>query len=288
MRHILISQLITNRQSLSLDKYFQEIGKMKMVTPDEEVDLAVRIRKGDHQALQKLVRANLRFVVSVSKQYQNQGLSLGDLISEGNLGLIIAAKRFDEKRGFKFISYAVWWIRQSIMDAIAKQTRIVRLPLNRVSSITKMNRTYSELQQKYEREPCEEELAEVLDVPTEEIFRNMSISNRHISINAPVVQNGEGINLLDVLVSDTIDNPDSKLIKDSLRKDLLVALSSLRKRDATVITLFFGLNGKPPMRLEDISAKFHLTRERVRQIKIRALSLLQSNSKSGSLKAYLG
>ncbi len=288
MRPLQISQQITNRESLSLDKYFHEIGELKMVTPDEEVDLVVRIRKGDHQALQKLVGANLRFVVSVAKQFQNQGLSLGDLISEGNLGLIRAAQRFDEKRGFKLISYAVWWIRQSIMEAIAKQSRIVRLPLNRVSSITRMNRTSSELQQKYEREPSQEELAEVLDVSTEEVIHNMSISNRHMSLNAPVIHDEEGSNLLSMLESDTVDTPDSKLIKDSLRTDLLMALSSLRKNQATIITLFFGLNGKPPMRLAEIGAKFKLTRERVRQIKERGIRNLRSNPQSGSLKAYLG
>jgi len=288
MRPLQISQQVTNRESLSLNKYFHEIGKVKMVTPDEEVDLAVRIREGDHQALQKLVRTNLRFVVSVAKKYQNQGLSLGDLISEGNLGLIRAAQRFDEKRGFKLISYAVWWIRQSIMEAISKQSRIVRLPLNRVSSITRMNRTYSELQQKYARKPSMDELAEVLDVPTKEVIHNTSISNRHISLHAPLLQDEESSNLLDVLKSDTVDTPDSKLIKDSLRKELLFALSSLRSREATIITLLFGLGGKPPMTLGDIGVKLDLTRERIRQIKIRALGILRSNPKSRSLMAYLG
>ncbi len=258
-----------------------------MVTPDEEVDLAVRIRKGDHIALQNLVKANLRFVVSVAKQYQNQGLSLGDLINEGNLGSIMAAQRYDEKRGFKFISYAVWWIMQSIMDAIAKQSRIVRLPIHRVSSITRMNRTYSELQQKYEREPSEDELAKALEVSSDDVFHTIEISNRYTSLHAPILQDEESSNLLDVLECDTVDTPDSKLIKDSLRKELLTALSSLGQREATIITLFFGLSGKP-MRLEEISEKFKLTRERVRQIKKRALSLLRSNPKSRLLKAYLG
>ena len=288
MRALQISQQITNKKSPSLDKYFHEIGKLKMVTPDEEVDLLVRIRKGDHKALQKLVKANLRFVVSVAKQYQYQGLTLGDLISEGNLGLIRAAQRFDEKRGFKLISYAVWWIRQSIMEAISKQSRIVRLPLNRVSSITRMNRTYSELQQKYARKPSMDELAEVLDVPTKEVIHNMSISYRHTSLDAPILQDKESGNLLDVLKSDTVDTPDSKLIKDSLRKELLFALSSLRSREATIITLLFGLGGKPPMTLGDIGVKLDLTRERIRQIKIRALGILRSNPKSRSLMAYLG
>jgi len=287
MRQLKISQLITNRESLSLDKYLQEIGKESMITPDEEVELAVRIRGRDHIALQKLVKANLRFVVSVAKQYQNRGLSLGDLINEGNLGLITAAQRFDEKRGFKFISYAVWWIRQSIMDAVAKQSRIVRLPLNRVSSITKMNRTYSELEQKYTREPSEDEVAEVLDVPTEEVVNTIKISNRHISLDAPVFHDQKD-SLLDILESDIKDTPDSELIKDSLRKEIERALSSLKKREAMIISLSFGLNGHPYSTLEEIGEKFDLTRERVRQIKIRALGLLRSNLKSILLKAYLG
>jgi len=254
MRSLQISQLITNREPLSLDKYFQEMGKVNLITPDEEAELAVRIRKGDHTALQKLVGANLRFVVSVAKQYQSRGLSLGDLISEGNLGLITAAQRFDEKRGFKFISYAVWWIRQSIMNAVAK-SRMVRLPLNRVSSITRMNRTISELEQKYTREPSEGEVAEVLEVPTKEVVHTIKISKHHISLHAPLRQDEESSSLLDVLENDTVDAPDSKLIKDSLRKELLIALSPLGKREATIITLFFGLNGKPPMRLEAIGEK---------------------------------
>ena len=287
MRQLKISPLITNRESLSLDKYLQEIGKESMITPDEEVELAVRIRSRDHIALQKLVRANLRFVVSVAKQYQNRGLSLGDLINEGNLGLMTAAQRFDEKRGFKFISYAVWWIRQSIMDAVAKQSRIVRLPLNRVSSITRMNRTYSELEQKYTREPSEDEVAEVLDVPTEEIAHTIKISNRHVSLDAPFFQDQKD-SLLDTLESDIKDTPDSELIKDSLRKEIKRSLSSLKKREAMIISLSFGLNGHPYMTLEEIGVKFGLTRERVRQIKIRALGLLRSNLKSISLKSYLG
>ena len=288
MKQLKISQQITARESLSLEKYFCEMGKAKMVTPDEEVDLAVRIREGDHQALQKLVRGNLRFVVSVAKQYQNRGLSLEDLIGEGNLGLITAAQRFDEKRGFKFISYAVWWIRQSIMDAVTRQSRIVRLPWNRVSSITKMNRTYSELQQKHEREPSVEELAEMLDVSTEEVVNTMSISYRHTSLDAPILQDKESGNLLDVLESDTVDTPDSKLIKDSLKKELRLALSCLRSREADIITFFFGLGGKPTMTLAEIGVKFELTRERVRQIKEKALRLLRSNPKNRALMTYLG
>ncbi len=287
MRSLQISRQFTNREFPSLYRYFQEMGKVKMVTPDEEVDLAVRIRKGDHQALQKLVGANLRFVISVAKQFQNRGLSLGDLISEGNLGLITAAQKFDEKRGFKFISYAVWWIRQSIMDAVAKQSRIVRLPLNRVSSITRMNRTYSELEQKYTREPSEDEVAEDLDVPTEEVVNTIEISSRHVSLDAPVFHDQKD-SLLDILESDLKDTPDSELIKDSLRKEIERALSSLKKREAMIISLSFGLNGHPYMTLEEIGVKFDLTRERVRQIKIRTLGLLRSNIKSRSLKAYLG
>ncbi len=288
MRHLKISQRNTAERTQSLDKYLHEIGKVKMVTPDEEVDLAVRIRKGDHQALQKLVKANLRFVVSVAKQYQNQGLSLGDLINEGNLGLIRAAHRFNEKRGFKFISYAVWWIRQSIMDAIVTQSRIVRLPLNRVSSITRMNRTYSELQQKYIREPSEDELAEALEVSTDDVSHTIKISSLHISLHAPLLQDEESSNLLDVLESDTVDTPDSELIKDSLRKELLIALSSLGKREATIVTLFFGLNGQPSINLEEIAEKLEITSERVRQIKKGVLWDLRSNPKSRSLMAYLG
>ncbi len=270
-----------------MDKYLQEIGKVDLLTPDEEVDLAVKIRNGDQLALEKLTKANLRFVVSVAKQYQNQGLSLGDLINEGNLGLIKAAQRFDETRGFKFISYAVWWIRQSILQALAEQSRIVRLPLNRVGSLNKISKTFSELEQKYEREPSPDELAEVLDVSTNEVVDTMKISGRHVSMDAPFVQ-GEENSLLDVLESDGEDTPDSELMNDSLRREVQRALSTLTQREADVITLYFGLNGEHAMTLEEIGEKFNLTRERVRQIKEKAIRRLRHTSRSKSLKPYLG
>jgi RNA polymerase primary sigma factor len=261
MRQLKISKQITNRESQSLDKYLQEIGKVDLLTPDEEVTLAQRIRQGDQLALEKLTKANLRFVVSVAKQYQNQGLSLGDLINEGNLGLIKAAQRFDETRGFKFISYAVWWIRQSILQALAEQSRIVRLPLNRVGSLNKISKTFSELEQKFEREPSPDELAEVLEVTTNEIVDTMKISGRHVSMDAPFVQ-GEENSLLDV--------------------------STLTQREADVISLYFGLNGEHSMTLEEIGEKFNLTRERVRQIKEKAIRRLRHTSRSKALKPYLG
>ncbi|MBX2962951.1 MAG: RNA polymerase sigma factor RpoD/SigA [Cyclobacteriaceae bacterium] len=287
MRQLKISKQITNRESQSLDKYLQEIGKVDLLTPDEEVDLAKRIKAGDQIALEKLTKANLRFVVSVAKQYQNQGLSLGDLINEGNLGLIKAAQRFDETRGFKFISYAVWWIRQSILQALAEQSRIVRLPLNRVGSLNKISKTFSELEQKYEREPSPEELAEVLDVTTAEVVDTMKISGRHVSMDAPFVQ-GEENSLLDVLENDSEETPDSGLINDSLRKEVQRALSTLTQREADVIQLYFGLNGEHAMTLEEIGEKFNLTRERVRQIKEKAIRRLRHTSRSKALKPYLG
>ncbi len=287
MRQLKISKQITNRESQSLDKYLQEIGKVDLLTPDEEVDLAKRIRDGDQIALEKLTKANLRFVVSVAKQYQNQGLTLGDLINEGNLGLIKAAQRFDETRGFKFISYAVWWIRQSILQALAEQSRIVRLPLNRVGSLNKISKTFSELEQKYEREPSPEELAEVLEVTTSEIVDTMKISGRHVSVDAPFAQ-GEENSLLDVLENDIDATPDSTLINDSLRKEVQRALSTLTQREADVITLYFGLNGEHAMTLEEIGEKFSLTRERVRQIKEKAIRRLRHTSRSKALKPYLG
>ncbi|CAA9273527.1 MAG: RNA polymerase sigma factor RpoD [uncultured Cytophagales bacterium] len=287
MRQLKISKQITNRESQSLDKYLQEIGKVDLLTPDEEVELAKRIREGDQLALEKLTKANLRFVVSVAKQYQNQGLSLGDLINEGNLGLIKAAQRFDETRGFKFISYAVWWIRQSILQALAEQSRIVRLPLNRVGSLNKISKTFSELEQKYEREPSPEELAEVLEVTTSEIVDTLKISGRHVSMDAPFVQ-GEENSLLDVLENDSEDTPDSGLINDSLRREVQRALSTLTQREADVITLYFGLNGEHAMTLEEIGEKFSLTRERVRQIKEKAIRRLRHTSRSKALKPYLG
>ena len=287
MRQLKISKQITNRESQSLDKYLQEIGKVDLLTPDEEVDLAKRIRDGDQYALEKLTKANLRFVVSVAKQYQNQGLSLGDLINEGNLGLIKAAQRFDETRGFKFISYAVWWIRQSILQALAEQSRIVRLPLNRVGSLNKISKTFSELEQKYEREPSPDELAEVLDVSTSEVVDTLKISGRHVSMDAPFVQ-GEENSLLDVLANDGDDTPDSGLINDSLRKEVQRALHTLTQREADVVTLYFGLNGEHAMTLEEIGEKFNLTRERVRQIKEKAIRRLRHTSRSKALKPYLG
>jgi len=287
MRQLKILKNITNRESQSLDKYFQEIGKVDLITPDEEVDLAIKIRGGDHLALEKLTKANLRFVISVAKQYQNQGLSLGDLINEGNLGLIKAGQRFDETRGFKFISYAVWWIRQSIMQALAEQSRIVRLPLNRVASLNKISKTFSELEQKYEREPSPDELAEVMDVSTAEVVGNMKISGRHISMDAPFIQ-GEENSLLDVLENENDESPDSGLMSDSLRREVQRALSTLTQREADVIALYFGLNGERSNTLEDIGKKFNLTRERVRQIKAKAIIRLRHTSRSNALKPYLG
>ncbi|TAH27356.1 MAG: RNA polymerase sigma factor RpoD/SigA [Cytophagales bacterium] len=287
MRQLKISKQITNRESQSLDKYLQEIGKVDLLTPDEEVTLAKRIKEGDQLALEKLTKANLRFVVSVAKQYQNQGLSLGDLINEGNLGLIKAAQRFDETRGFKFISYAVWWIRQSILQALAEQSRIVRLPLNRVGSLNKISKTFSELEQKFEREPSPDELAEVLEVSTSEVVDTLKISGRHVSMDAPFVQ-GEENSLLDVLENDGEDTPDSSLMNDSLRKEVQRALSTLTQREADVITLYFGLNGEHSMTLEEIGEKFNLTRERVRQIKEKAIRRLRHTSRSKALKPYLG
>jgi RNA polymerase primary sigma factor len=287
MRQLKISKQITNRESQSLDKYLQEIGKVDLLTADEEVVLAKRIREGDQLALEKLTKANLRFVVSVAKQYQNQGLSLGDLINEGNLGLIKAAQRFDETRGFKFISYAVWWIRQSILQALAEQSRIVRLPLNRVGSLNKISKTFSELEQKFEREPPPEELAEVLEVSASEVVDTMKISGRHVSMDAPFVQ-GEENSLLDVLENDGDEKPDDGLMTDSLRKEVQRALSTLTSREADVITLYFGLNGEHAMTLEEIGEKFNLTRERVRQIKEKAIRRLRHTSRSKTLKPYLG
>ncbi|MFO0508177.1 MAG: RNA polymerase sigma factor RpoD/SigA [bacterium] len=287
MRQLKISKQITNRESQSLDKYLQEIGKVDLLTPDEEVELAKRIKEGDQIALEKLTKANLRFVVSVAKQYQNQGLSLGDLINEGNLGLIKAAQRFDETRGFKFISYAVWWIRQSILQALAEQSRIVRLPLNRVGSLNKISKTFSELEQKFEREPSPEELAEVLQVTTAEVVDTMKISGRHVSMDAPFVQ-GEENSLLDVLENDSEEKPDSGLMSDSLRREVQRALSTLTQRESDVITLYFGLNGEHALTLEEIGEKFSLTRERVRQIKEKAIRRLRHTSRSKALKPYLG
>jgi RNA polymerase primary sigma factor len=287
MRQLKISKQITNRESQSLDKYLQEIGKVDLLSPDEEVELAKRIKDGDPYALERLTKANLRFVVSVAKQYQNQGLSLGDLINEGNLGLIKAAQRFDETRGFKFISYAVWWIRQSILQALAEQSRIVRLPLNRVGSLNKISKTFSELEQRYEREPSPEELAEVLELATAEVVDTMRISGRHISMDAPFAQ-GEENSLLDVLENESIQTPDFGLMSDSLRKEVQRALATLSQREADVVALYFGLNGESALTLEEIGDKFNLTRERVRQIKEKAIRRLRHTSRSKALKPYLG
>ena len=288
MRQLKISKQITNRESQSLDKYLQEIGKVELLTPDEEVDLARRIKQGDQIALEKLTKANLRFVVSVAKQYQNQGLSLGDLINEGNLGLIKAAKRFDETRGFKFISYAVWWIRQSILQALAEQSRIVRLPLNRVGALNKIGKAFSKLEQEYEREPSPEEISEVLEnMSEEEISDTLKISGRHVSVDAPFVQ-GEENRLLDVLENDSEPNPDNELINESLSKEVERALSTLTQREAEVIRLYFGIGVEHSLTLEEIGEKFDLTRERVRQIKEKAIRRLRHTSRSKGLKTYLG
>ncbi len=288
MRQLKISKQITNRESQSLDKYLQEIGKVELLTPDEEVELARRIKQGDQIALEKLTKANLRFVVSVAKQYQNQGLSLGDLINEGNLGLIKAAKRFDETRGFKFISYAVWWIRQSILQALAEQSRIVRLPLNRVGALNKIGKAFSQLEQKYEREPSPEELSEILENMSEdEIADTLKISGRHVSVDAPFVQ-GEENRLLDVLENDSEPRPDHELMNESLSREVERALSTLTQREAEVIRLYFGIGVEHSLTLEEIGEKFDLTRERVRQIKEKAIRRLRHTSRSKGLKMYLG
>jgi RNA polymerase primary sigma factor len=287
MRQLKISKQITNRESQSLDKYLTEIGKVDLITAEVEVELAKRIREGDEVALEKLTKANLRFVVSVAKQYQNNGLTLGDLINEGNVGLIKAAKRFDEKRGFKFISYAVWWIRQSIMQALAEQSRIVRLPLNRVGSLNKINRTFADLEQKFQREPSTEEIAEVLDITTDEVRENLKVAGRHVSMDAPFAS-GEDNSLLDVLTDSNESKPDSTLMTDSLTAEVQRVLSTLTEREAEVIGLYFGLNNNAAMTLEEIGEKFKLTRERVRQIKEKATRRLRHSSRSKTLKTYLG
>ncbi len=284
-----ITKQYTNRESQSLDKYLQEIGKVDLLSADEEIELAKKIKKGGlegERALEKLVKANLRFVVSVAKQYQNQGLSLGDLINEGNLGLIKAAKRFDETRGFKFISYAVWWIRQSILQALAEQSRIVRLPLNRVGALNKIGKKFSELEQKFEREPTAAEIAEQLEMTVPEIAETIRISGRHLSVDAPFVQ-GEDNRLLDILPNDLQPSPDNELIRESLRVEVQQVLTSLSKREAEVISLYFGLDGQC-LTLEEIGEKFNLTRERVRQIKEKAIRRLRHASRSKTLRAYLG
>ncbi len=282
-----ITKQFTNRESQSLDKYLQEIGKVDLLNPEDEIDLAIRIKKGDQFALEKLVKSNLRFVVSVAKQYQNQGLSLGDLINEGNLGLIKAAKRFDETRGFKFISYAVWWIRQSILQALAEQSRIVRLPLNRVGTLNKIGKAYSNLEQEYEREPSATELANELDMDLDEISDTLKIAGRSVSMDAPFAQ-GESNSLLDMLSSEEDPSPDKSLMSDSLQREIERALSTLTEREAEVIRLYFGLDDDHSFTLEEIGEKFHLTRERVRQIKEKAIRRLRHTSRSRFLRSYLG
>lgn len=286
MRQLKITKSITNRESASLDKYLQEIGREELITVEEEVELAQRIRKGDREALEKLTRANLRFVVSVAKQYQNQGLSLPDLINEGNLGLIKAAEKFDETRGFKFISYAVWWIRQSILQALAEQSRIVRLPLNQVGSLNKLNKAFAKFEQEYERTPTPEELAEMLELPKEKITDTLRVSGRHVSVDAPFAD-GEDNSLLDVLVNTDSPVADKQLIKESLCTEIERALSTLTERERDIIRYFFGL-GCPEMTLEEIADRFGLTRERVRQIKEKAIRRLRHTSRSKILKSYLG
>jgi RNA polymerase primary sigma factor len=286
MRQLKILKQITNRETESLDKYLQEIGKVDLITAEMEVELAKRIKEGDRIAFEKLTKANLRFVVSVAKQYQNSGLSLGDLINEGNVGLIKAATRFDATRGFKFISYAVWWIRQSIMQALAEQSRIVRVPLNRVGSFNKINRTFSTLEQSLQREPSNQELAEVLDISLEEVDNTLRMGSKHISMNAPFAQSEEG-SLLDVLENESEQTPDSALLTESLQKEVERALATLTQREKDVLVLYFGLNGERACLLEEIGEKFNLTRERVRQVKEKGLHRLRATSRSKSLKHFL-
>lgn len=289
MRQLKITKQVTNRETASLDKYLQEIGKEDLISADEEVELAKRIRNGDRRALERLTKANLRFVVSVSKQYQNQGLTLPDLINEGNLGLIKAAERFDETRGFKFISYAVWWIRQSILQALAEQARIVRLPLNKIGTINKISKAYSELEQKFERPPSAEELGEFLDVSADEVRQSLSNSGRHISMDAPLSENDESSSsMYDVLPNTYMNSPEKELVTDSLRKDIERSLSTLTSREGEVVRLYYGLNGRYPLTLEEIGEQFDLTRERVRQIKEKAIRRLKHTSRSRMLKSYLG
>ena len=287
MRQLKITKSITNRESQSLDKYLQEIGREDLITAEQEVELAQRIKQGDQAALEKLTKANLRFVVSVAKQYQNQGLTLPDLINEGNLGLIKAAQRFDETRGFKFISYAVWWIRQSVLQALAEQSRIVRLPLNQVGSLNKINKAFSKLEQEFERPPSAEELAKVLDLPEDKVKDSLKISGRHVSVDAPFTD-GEDNSLLDVMVNNDSPKADIKLMHESLQREIERSLSTLSDRERDVIRLFFGIGMQHGLTLEEIGAKFDLTRERVRQIKEKAIRRLRQNSRSKLLKTYLG
>ena len=287
MRQLKITKSITNRESQSLDKYLQEIGREELITAEMEVELAQKIKQGDQIALEKLTKANLRFVVSVAKQYQNQGLTLPDLINEGNLGLIKAAQRFDETRGFKFISYAVWWIRQSILQALAEQSRIVRLPLNQVGSLNKINKAFSRLEQEFERPPSSDELATALEITEEKVKDTMKISGRHVSVDAPFVD-GEDNSLLDVMVNNDSPKADLELMRESLQREIERSLSTLNEREKDVVMLFFGIGKKHGLTLEEIGSKFDLTRERVRQIKEKAIRRLRHNSRSKLLKAYLG
>jgi RNA polymerase primary sigma factor len=287
MRQLKITKSITNRDSASLDKYLQEIGREELITAEDEVELARKIKQGDQRALEKLVKANLRFVVSVSKQYQNQGLTLPDLINEGNLGLIKAAQRFDETRGFKFISYAVWWIRQSILQAIAEQARIVRLPLNQVGSLNRINKAFSKLEQQFEREPSIDELADLLEIGDDKVVDSMKISGRHVSVDAPFRDDEDG-NLLDVLANNDTPNSDVTLMNESLQREISRSLATLTDKEQEVLKMFFGIGFVHPLSLEEIGEKFNLTRERVRQIKEKAIRRLRHSSRSNLLKTYLG
>jgi RNA polymerase primary sigma factor len=287
MRQLKITKQVTNRESKSLDKYLQDISKIDLITAEEEVELAQRIKQGDQKALERLTTANLRFVVSVAKQYQNQGLKLPDLINEGNAGLVKAAKRFDETRGFKFISYAVWWIRQSILQALAEQSRIVRLPLNKIGSINKINKAYSHLEQLHERPPSPEELAKELDMTVSDVKQSLKNAGRHVSMDAPLKE-GETSNLYDVVRSGESPNPDKELMHESLILEITRALETLSQKEADVISLYFGIGDQQPMSLEEIGETFDLTRERVRQIKEKGIKRLRQNSRSKILKSYLG
>jgi len=287
MRQLKIAKQVTNRDTASLDKYLTEIGKVELINAEQEVELAKKIKEGDQRAMEKLVKANLRFVVSVAKQYQNQGLTLPDLINEGNLGLIKAAQRFDETRGFKFISYAVWWIRQSILQALAEQARIVRLPLNKIGSINKINKAFSELEQKFEREPSAEEIAEILEISENEVKESMQNSGRHVSMDAPLTE-GEDGDMYDVVRSGDSPSPDNQLVIESLRQEIEKSLTTLTPREADVLRLFFGLAGETAMTLEEIGERFDLTRERVRQIKEKAIRRLKQGTRNRLLKSYLG
>ncbi len=286
MRQLKIIKQVTNRETPSLDKYLHEIAKVDLISAEEEVELARRIKNGDGKALELLIKANLRFVVSVSKQYQNQGLSLPDLINEGNLGLIKAAQRFDETRGFKFISYAVWWIRQSILQGLAEQARIVRLPLNKIGYINKINRTFSDLEQKYEREPSVLEIAQALELAPKDVKESLKTAGRHISMDAPI-NTDEEVTMYDLLPTENMPTPDRELLNESLRKEIERALSTLTYREANIVRLYFGLNGKHPHTLEEIGEAFNLTRERVRQIKEKAIKRLKHSTKNKILKTYL-